>query len=35
MYCSMDRRDSGKTTLAGIIANEMGVNLKGDFRAGD
>ena len=28
MYCSMDRRDSGKTTLAGIIANEMGVNLK-------
>ena len=28
MYCSMDRPGLGKTTLAGIIANEMGVHMK-------
>ena len=28
MYCFTDLPDWGKTTLAGIIANEMGVNMK-------
>ena len=28
MYCFMALPGLGKTTLAGIIANEMGVNLK-------
>ena len=35
MCCSTARRVSGKTTLAGVIANEMGAGIRVDLRPGD